>query len=324
MAHPIGHNGGPPVVETGWVAISRSIIEHHIVGAGQPVDAADKNKGSFSRLESWLDLLTLANWAERKVDNRGVSIILQPGQTLAGRAFLAERWNWSEKTVRNWLTRLERELMITLFCEGAKEELKKHGQLRGHTRNVISICNWSKYQGIEVVQGPDPGPVRGQSGASQGPQKNKGTIKQDIISPNGEMSADADVPVSDPNSNPRELRALEAFEAYNALAQRIGLKSCGMLTPGRRKALMARLREYGGADAWQTALANIERSAFLRGQVKDFQANFDWIIKAANFGKVVDGTYGNGAHADAGASPRETMAERYERMAKELAEETAR
>ncbi|MBK8211865.1 MAG: hypothetical protein IPK78_19905 [Rhodospirillales bacterium] len=83
----IGHNGGPALRDGNWIAISRDMIDHHIVGAGQVVTPADRNRGAFSRLESWLDLLMLANFAERRISAKGVTTILGPGQTIAGRAF---------------------------------------------------------------------------------------------------------------------------------------------------------------------------------------------------------------------------------------------
>lgn len=186
-----GHNGGPPLREGNWIAISRDVIEHHIVGAGQPVPAADKNRGAFSRLEAWLDLLCMANFRERQFDVRGITITLKPGETLAGRAHLSERWNWSEKTVRNFLEKLEREMMISLAVASLKasenqlaqvstrsQPGQKTGQLSGRFPNVLSVCNWTKYQLEPMAHEPVKGPDEGQLGASWGPYLNKETIKQ--------------------------------------------------------------------------------------------------------------------------------------------------
>lgn len=182
----LGHNGGPILREGNWIAVSREMIEHHVVGAGNMVTPADKNRGSFSRLESWLDLLSMANFAERQISVAGATLILKPGQTVAGRAFLAKRWNWSEKTVRVWLAKLEAELMITLACEKLKQ-----GQTKGHGPNILSICNWSKYQIEPVAEGPDLGRPQGHPRATQGPHYNKETNKQ-IIPPIARERADAD------------------------------------------------------------------------------------------------------------------------------------
>jgi hypothetical protein len=171
----VGHNGGPPIREGNWIAVSREMIEHHIVGAGNMVTPADKNRGSFSRLESWLDLLSMANFAERKITVAGATLVLKPGQTLAGRAFLAKRWNWTEKAVRVWLEKLSTELMITLACEKLKE-----GQTKGHGPNVLSVCNWGRYQIEPMAEGPDLGRPQGHPRATQGPHYNKVTTKQDL------------------------------------------------------------------------------------------------------------------------------------------------
>lgn len=118
--------------------------------------------------------------------------------------------------------------------------------------------------------------------------------------------------------------ALEAFVSYNALAQRIGLPLARTLTPQRRKNLEARLREHGGAEAWTIALANIERSAFLRGQnSRGWRVDFDFLLQARSFAKVVDGTYGNGAHGDT-LEPVETRHQRSMRLMQEAADQLSR
>jgi len=100
-----------------------------------------------------------------------------------------------------------------------------------------------------------------------------------------------------PKGGPTQLDALKAFEAYNATALRCGLQQAGKLTPDRSRKIIARLREYGN-DGWQRALANVERSGFLTGKNdKGWRANLDFLLQASSFGKVHDGTYGNGRHA---------------------------
>lgn len=102
-----------------------------------------------------------------------------------------------------------------------------------------------------------------------------------------------------------------AFEAYNELAQRAGLPLARTLTPQRRKSMIARMREHGGLPAWHLALANIERSAFLRGNNdRGWTAHLDFLLQASSFTKIVEGTYGNGAHA----KPKESSLSKIDRM----------
>lgn len=205
MSAPIGHNNPPEEIERAgnWIAISRDLIEHHIVGAGRRVTPADRNSSlCFNRMEAWLDLLCMANFSERSVDLRGATLILTPGQTLVGRAHLAKRWNWTEKTVRGFLERLERELMITLACEtiknsqnpGSNREATGNelGHKKGHLPNVATICNWSKFQGSTSAEGPAKSPPKGQPRASQGPHYNKGTREQDSIPSDLQSEGDRD------------------------------------------------------------------------------------------------------------------------------------
>lgn len=91
--------------------------------------------------------------------------------------------------------------------------------------------------------------------------------------------------------------AIDVFNSYNDLALRIGLPIAKTLPPSRRRSIEARLREHGGYVAWQTVLLNIEKSAFLRGQNdRNWRPpGLDWFLKPANFIKVFEGVYLNGA-----------------------------
>ena len=111
---------------------------------------------------------------------------------------------------------------------------------------------------------------------------------------------------------PSSLHVIEAFDAYNVLAQDVGLPTATSMTPSRRRSILARLREHG-PEGWQKLITNIERSAFLQGQNDRgwVPPGLDWFLKPANFTKVVEGAYGNGAHAP----PRkETEFERMDRL----------
>lgn len=130
---------------------------------------------------------------------------------------------------------------------------------------------------------------------------------------------------------PPAIRA--AFDAYNALAKRIGLSEAKLLTEGRRKAIKARLAEYHAEPLiWARALAAIERSSFLRGKNdRKWKADLDFMLQPSSFTKLVEGKYGNGAaHVpDPGANrppasnagqedtiPGETFAQRIQRLSR--------
>lgn len=69
------------------------------------------------------------------------------------------------------------------------------------------------------------------------------------------------------------------------------------LSDNRKKAIKARLQNYTYED-FQTLFTKAEASDFLKGKNnRDWQANFDWLIKDANMAKVLDGNYDNKGQA---------------------------
>lgn len=126
------------------------------------------------------------------------------------------------------------------------------------------------------------------------------TISTRDLEPESEPEREPPTPLR----GPTPLDALTAFEAWNATAQRCGIPQAAKLTPDRQRRIIARLKDYGH-DGWAQALANIERSSFLTGKNdRNWAATLDFLVRAEAFGKVHDGTYGNGRHAQsAGVAP---------------------
>ena len=65
------------------------------------------------------------------------------------------------------------------------------------------------------------------------------------------------------------------------------------LSESRKKSIKARLNTYS-YDDFQTLFSKAEASDFLKGKnSRDWQANFDWLIKDSNMAKTLDGNYDN-------------------------------
>lgn len=81
------------------------------------------------------------------------------------------------------------------------------------------------------------------------------------------------------------------MDAYNNLCP--SLPSIKTLSEARKKAIRARLNSYSLEDIHE-AFRKAENSDFLKGKNnRNWQANFDWIIKDANIAKILDGNYDN-------------------------------
>lgn len=156
-----------------WIALSREVREHPIVGAGQPVKPADDRRGAWSRMEAWFDLLCLAQYKPSRINNKGEMQALNVGQLMGARAYLAGRWNWTEKTVRGYLDVLEREGMISRGEQNYDELGQQKGQPKANKCSVITVCNYSRYQmlvdAVETYVRQAKGPAMSQQKASEGP-----------------------------------------------------------------------------------------------------------------------------------------------------------
>lgn len=81
------------------------------------------------------------------------------------------------------------------------------------------------------------------------------------------------------------------IDAYNSLCP--SLPSVKSLSETRKKAIKARLKTYG-VDELKEVFLKAEASDFLKGKNdRNWQANFDWIMKDSNIAKILDGNYDN-------------------------------
>jgi uncharacterized protein YdaU (DUF1376 family) len=79
---------------------------------------------------------------------------------------------------------------------------------------------------------------------------------------------------------------------FNATADRVGWPKVQRLTATRKAALSHRISDCGGEGAWRDAIERAARSPLLTGQTgRGWRADFDWLCKAANFTKLMEGNY---------------------------------
>ena len=107
---------------SGYVKINRSVLEHWIF----------KDAWKF---RCWIDLISLANYTEQKVEISGALFTCKRGESLRSLETLAKRWGCDKSKVRRFLKLLEKDNMVILT-----NELKT-------TR--ITICKYEDYQSDE-------------------------------------------------------------------------------------------------------------------------------------------------------------------------------
>jgi hypothetical protein len=295
MTPGIGHNSlDPEILESrlgDWIALSRKVREHPVVGLRNPVRPADDRRGSCSRFEAWFDLLCLAQYRASKINNRGEVMTLDVGQLMGARAWLADRWNWTEKTVRVFLDTLEAEGMISRYPNLSAEKGQQNGQQEGQRRankcNVITVCNYAKYQllqdAIESYVRQLQGPPDGQRGASEGPARGHNLTSK--------TNKQLNTPLPPLGGEPKRKRSLRL---WNETATRLGLSVCTEFSPSRRARMIRRLADIGGLEKLKIALSAIERVPFLMGQTRPrdgerpFRMTIDHLMQTnSNLGDVL-------------------------------------
>jgi hypothetical protein len=251
--------------------LSREIFEHSYVGAG------NGGRDPWTRLEAWAWLIARANFRPSEIDVRGEIVTLRRGQLIITLQALAERWRWSIKQVRTFLDRIQQLDMIG----------RETGTPKGSHQTLITIRNYDIYQFLEDYLGHPKRQPKGNPRAAQGQQSNKKN-KENTTSHGSGACAQPEVQ--------------EAFDAYNAAAERKGLTRALKLTPGRQKEIRNRLGEVGGIEGWRRMLDNVEASPFLCGAgEKGFKADLDWLLKSEKFVKVCEGGYGPTKNANGSA-----------------------
>lgn len=79
-------------------------------------------------------------------------------------------------------------------------------------------------------------------------------------------------------------------DSYNSICK--SLSKIVTISPHRKKAIAARWKEYGGIEAFENLFTMAEASSFLRGNNdRSWTATFDWLLKADNMAKVLEGNY---------------------------------
>ena len=90
-------------------------------------------------------------------------------------------------------------------------------------------------------------------------------------------------------SNEAEARPSQIVDLFNSIC--VSFPSVRSLSEARKKAIKARLNVYT-VEQFKTMFEMAEASPFLKGSNnRNWQANFDWLIKDGNFAKVIDGNY---------------------------------
>ncbi len=84
-----------------------------------------------------------------------------------------------------------------------------------------------------------------------------------------------------------------AVDAWNEMAEAVGLPKVQRLSDERKRKLRNRLQEIGGISGWQHVVDVVRVSDFLSGRSTDWKCTFDFLLSPSSLTKVIEGNYAN-------------------------------
>lgn len=113
-------------MENSWIRLHRKIMD-------DPLYFAEP----FTKMQAWIDLLLLANFADRVTFIRGNRVTIKRGQVAYSREWFSGRWRWSRGRVERFLSMLENDRKIV--------------QRKSHIISIVTIVNYDFYQKTECA-----------------------------------------------------------------------------------------------------------------------------------------------------------------------------
>lgn len=173
---------------------------------------------------------------------------------------------------------------------------------RYFTRDETGV--YSKRLRLEAQNVAAKREVNAHNGARGGRAKALKTNKPTLANATHSLQRNPSIPEPEPNireedTNVSSVVSLpdimsECIAHFNETAERVGWPKIQKFTKPRRAALSQRIADVGGVDAWRDAITRAAASPLLTGQTGGgWSADFDWLVKAANFTKLMEGNYDN-------------------------------
>ncbi len=199
------------------------------------------------------------------------------------------------------------EMLATIFRRSvnivrlALNVFEKYGMIE-IVDGTITIPNWEKHQNLDKLE--------------QAKEKTRRRVaqhreKQKLLAENNvdcnvtvtECNADCNVTVTECNAdridknrirldkNRKRIDYIHIKDMYNDTC--VSLPRLTVLSDKRKQAIKTRLNTYT-IEQFKEMFEKAESSTFLKGENnRNWQANFDWLMKDGNFAKVLDGNYDN-------------------------------
>lgn len=114
---------------SGWYKIKRGVLDHELFAPS----------GKWSRFEAWVWMIENAAFRDAEINIGGKPYTVERGSLCFSERFLADKFGWSQKSLRTFLDALEAHNAI-------RQGVASTGQGMKSKRKQITLCNYDKYQ----------------------------------------------------------------------------------------------------------------------------------------------------------------------------------
>lgn len=177
--------------------------------------------------------------------------------------------------------------------------------------NFLHLSSWEKYQSVDKMER-----IKEQARIRKQRQRQKmiaesGENAQNVtqchadvtgqvtqchaVEEDKEEDIERDIEKEREEESPHAKRAAavpyeEIRNLYNSIC--VSFSKCTVMSEARKKAVAARFKSGHDLNDFRLLFQKAEASSFLKGRNgRNWRADFDWLIKDANFAKVIDGNY---------------------------------
>lgn len=252
-----------------WIKITTDIFDD------EKILLIESLPDSYAIITVWFKLLCLAG----KQNNSGVFMM---GQMPYTESMLATIFRMKESTVTMALKTFEQFGMVEIID------------------GVITIPNWGKHQNLDQLESKKQ---YMRNYMAEYREKQKALTSSDSScktncktnSKTNVSSADKEREEDKEEDKRKRIDYQLIADMYNEIC--ISFPRLTVMSDKRKQAVKARLNTYT-VEQFKEMFTKAEASSFLKGSNnRNWQANFDWLIKDSNFAKVLEGNY-----ADKGGS----------------------
>jgi len=225
-----------------------------------------------TKLEAWIDLLMLVNFAEgTHVVGNEVKVVPLGSKYITIRQ-LSKRWKWSTTKVTSFLNLLKSDEMILLENSNNKKTL-------------LTVVNWELYQFDKDIKKTQKRQEKDKKKTLNN-NENKENKENNIPSLFPEEELPPDKPV---NQVPYQ----KILALYHETC--ISFPKIRALSKEREEHIGARYKQYKcDIEVFRELFLKVESSDFLKGDNdRKWKATLDWMMNETNMAKILEGKYEN-------------------------------